>query len=228
MPSKSLAVIVVLLASVGPAVMAGNIGPTWAEDVTVQATPNPDGSGLVTNVWATPSTSDEFGLSYSYNRYDGAYSSIGVLLEYQGPGAATIDITDAFLSYGFSGSVPLYVSVFAGSPEPFVPDVGDTLTTFQFSIPIGIDSASPLLLNNAVDVSGPVAFLLSTGLSPDYDIYDGVSSYITLSVVPEPSGVAMLPVGIGFAILLYASWRMKKRPGSIRDDSAEAWSGPVA
>jgi hypothetical protein len=75
MPSKSLAGIVVLMASVGPAVMAGTIGPTWAENVTVQATPNPDGSGLLTNAWASPSSSDGFGLCYTYNRYDGAYFS---------------------------------------------------------------------------------------------------------------------------------------------------------
>jgi hypothetical protein len=213
MPGKSVAVIVVLLASVDPAVMAGTIGPTWAESVSVQAVPNPDGSGLVTSTWATPSTSDEFGLSYTYNRYDGAYSSNGVLLDYQGTGAATIDITDAFLSYGFSGSVPLYVSVFAGSDEPFVPDVVDTSPSFQYFIPTGNDSASPLVVNISSEVSGPVAFLLTTGLSPDYDIYDGVSSYITLSVVPEPSTAVMLPVGIGFAILYAFRWK-KKRTGS--------------
>jgi hypothetical protein len=215
MPVKSLAVFVVLLAIVGPAVRAGTIGPTWAENVSVQATPDPYGPGLVTNAAASPSNSDEFGLSYIYNRYDGAYSSTGVLLDYQGTGISTIDITYSFLSYGFSGSVPLYVSVFAASPEPFVPDVVDSSPSYQYSIPTGDDSTSPFVMTISLDVSGPVALLLTTGLSPDYDTYDGVSSAITLSVVPEPSAAAMLPVGIAFAILCTLR-RKKKRSGSKR------------
>ena len=158
----------------------------------------------------TPSTSDEFGLCYTENRYDGAYSSTGVLLDYQGTGTSTIDITDSFLSYGFTGSVPLYVSVFAGSPEPFVPDVVDTYPSYQYSIPTGDNPASPFVMRISLDVSGPVALLLTTGPSPDYDEYDGVSSSITLSVVSEPSGAAMLPVGIGFAIF-YVFRRMRRR-----------------
>ncbi len=224
MPGKSFAGIVVVLASIGCPVMAGTIGPTWAEIVCVQATPDPDGPGLVTNAGAYPSNSDQFGLCYTENRYEGAYSSTGVLLDYQGTGTSTIDITDSSLSYGLSGSVPLYVSVFAGSPEPFVPDVVDTTPSDQFAIPTGDDSTSPYVMTISLDVSGPVALLLTTGPSPDYDIYDGVSSFITLSVVPEPSSItlsavpepsaaAMLPFGIGFA-LLYAFRRRKKRSGS--------------
>jgi hypothetical protein len=213
MPGKSFAGILVLLATMGPDVMAGTIGPAWAENVTVQATPDPDGPGLVTNAWGSPSNSDAFGLCYTYNRYDGAYSSAGVLLDYQGTGSSTIDITDSFLSDGFSGSVPLYVSVFAGSPEPYVPELLNAFPTCQYSVPTGDDPASPFVMSISLDVNGPVALFLTTGLSPDYDTYDGVASYITLSVVPEPSGAAMLPVGIGFAIV-YAFKRKKKRPGS--------------
>ncbi len=217
MPGKSFAGIVVLLASMGCPVMAGTIGPSWAEIVSVQATPDPDGPGLVTNAWASPSNSDEFGLCYTENRYDGAYSSTGVLLDYQGTGTSTIDITDSFLSYGFTGSVPLYVSVFAGSPEPFVPDVVDTYPTCQYFIPTGDNPASPFVMTISLDVSGPVALLLTTGPSPDYDIFDGVSSYLTISVVSEPSAAVMFPVGIGFAI--FYVFRRKKRRSQSRSVS---------
>jgi hypothetical protein len=206
---KILAGIVVSMLGGGVAA-AGPIGPTWAESVMIQATPNPNGPGLITNVYAYVISPGEAGLYYTYNRYDGAYTSYGVLLDYQG-GVGEVDVLGASLSAGLSGSVPLNVTEFAGSPTPYVPDLSDAEGGYGYSIQTGDYTAFPIALSFDA-TAGPVAFLLTTGLSPSYDIYEGVASYVTLSVVPEPSSIAMLPVGIGFVLACLAR-RKKRRPG---------------
>jgi hypothetical protein len=139
------------------------------------------------------------------------------LIDYQNvTGPITIDVTSASLGGYLSGyTVPLFVSGFPASPQPPVlgsaPQGGS-----PYTIPTGDYSSSPLSLTLTPDANGSVCFLLSTGIT---DIYGpgtaliGVDTVVAMAMAPEPSSIAMLPVGIGFVLACLAR-RKKKAAGA--------------
>jgi hypothetical protein len=202
--------------ALAPVARAGYVLPTWVETVEVQATLDPSTGRLVTSFDQYPGAVSGFDLYFSEDRYSGEYVSYETLIDYQDvTGPITIDVTSASLGGYLSGfTVPLFVSSFPASPQPPVlgsaPQGGS-----EIDIPTGDYSSAPLSLTLTPDAQGSVCFLLSTGTT---DIYGPSPSVISVETVaamamaPEPSSIAMLPIGIGFVLACLAR-RKKKRPG---------------
>ena len=201
--------------ALAPAARAGYVLPTWVETVEVQATLDYATGQLVTSFSQDPGADSGFDLYYSENRYSGEYVSYETLIDYQDvTGPIRIDVTSASLGDSPSGDiVPLFVSGFTASSQPPVLDSAPQGGS-EIDIPTGDYTASPLSLTLTPDANGSVCFLLSTGI---IDIYGTGPSEISIetvpamAMVPEPSSVAMLPVGIGFVLACLAR-RKKKRP----------------
>ncbi len=175
--------LVVFLALTSP-VFAGSIQPAWIEAVTVSTY---DQQTFVSQYHVTNGL---FSVANFVDPRSGQGENCMVLVCFLGAvEPPTLAVLRAEWMGGNPDRVPLYMSPFTPSREPPVLTEAINPGGASIYLPAGDYSSSPLLV--PLEGTGDVCYLIGTECSVVYG-----AAVIALSVVPEPTSLALLAIGV--------------------------------